>query len=237
MIVEDHLLIVEFVEADLRREGFDMLVAETCAEALQLLQGHQPALILLDSVLDDGSGEDLCRAIRSGGEDGALVHHADVPIIFLSARADEQDRLAGFRAGADDYIVKPFSPQELALRIRAILRRSQGASNAAIDIGPLRIDPRQRQVVAGDQLVDLTPKEFDLLHLLASCPGRVFSREYLLQRVWDYPKTVDTRTVDVHINRLRQKLGVYQPCGEMIGTKWGVGYQLAPLAVAHRAVA
>jgi DNA-binding response OmpR family regulator len=114
-------------------------------------------------------------------------------------------------------------------RIRAILRRSLGLSSALIEIGPLCIDPHKHQVLAGEQFVELTPKEFDLLHLLASSPGRVFSREELLERVWGYSFLGNTRTVDVHVNRLRQKLAVYEPCGEMISTEWGVGYKLTPI--------
>src|SRR5262245_13459064 len=193
MIVEDHPLIVEFVEAHLRRDDYDVVVAQGCAEAIELLQTNQPELIVLDVVLDDGIGYDLCRVIRAGGEDGSLARLADIPILMLTARADEQDRLEGFHAGADDYVTKPFSPEELMCRIRAILRRSLGLSSAFIEIGPLCIDPRKHQVLAGEHSVELTPKEFDLLHLLASSPGRVFSREELLERVWGYSFLGNTR--------------------------------------------
>jgi len=233
MIVEDNPLIVEFVEAHLRHEDFEVLVAEGCTEAVQLLGQHEPQLIILDVVLDDGLGYDLCRMIRAGGEDGGLVRLADVPILILTARADEQDRLEGFQSGADDYLTKPFSPAELIARIRAILRRSVGVSHALIELGVLRIDPRSRRVFACEQEVSLTPQEFDLLHLLASHPGRVFSREELLERVWGYSYLGNTRTVDVHVNRLRQKLAVDDVCQDLITTEWGVGYKLVVTDLEH----
>jgi DNA-binding response OmpR family regulator len=226
MIVEDHPLIVEFVAARLHNEGFEVVAAEGCGEALALLATHQPDLLIVDVVLDDGLGYDLCRTIRQGGQDGALLHLADIPILILTARADEQDRLAGFDAGADDYVVKPFSPDELVRRIQAILRRSNGQSGLLLEVGPLRIDPRRREVWAGAHAVDLTPKEFDLLQLLACNPGRVFSREELLERVWGYSFLGNTRTVDVHVNRLRQKLADADGCADLIGTEWGIGYKL-----------
>ena len=230
MIVEDNPLIVEFVEAHLRNSDFDVIVADGCQEALELLQQHKPSLIILDILLDDGLGYDVCRTIRAGGADGELARLADVPILMLTARADEEDRITGFQAGADDYIVKPFSPAELIYRIQAILRRSEGVSHALIEVGPLQIDPRTHAVQARGQAVELTPKEFDLLYLLASNQGRVFSREELLERVWGYSFLGNTRTVDVHVNRLRQKLTAVCPeCDEMINTEWGVGYKLAPL--------
>lgn len=228
MVVEDNELIVEFVEQALLDEHFDVIVAEGCAEALELLEEHHPDLIVLDIVLTDGTGYELCRAIRSGGEDGSLRGLADVPILMLTARADEQDRIEGFVAGADDYLTKPFNVAELIYRIRAILRRSRGVSHALLEIGQLRIDPFKREVSAGDQPIALTRKEFDLLHLLASKPGQVFTREELLERVWDYSYAGNTRTVDVHVNRLRQKLLLHPTDFEMISTEWGVGYKLCP---------
>ncbi|NJO85285.1 MAG: response regulator transcription factor [Blastochloris sp.] len=180
----------------------------------------------------------MCATIRSGGEEGAFARIADTPVLLLTARADEEDRLRGFESGADDYVTKPFSPEELVCRVRAILRRSNGVSNALLEIGPLQIDPRRRMVSANGQIVALTPKEFDLIHLLASSPGRVFSRESLLERVWGYSFLGNTRTVDVHVNRVRQKLAIDAQCGEMISTEWGVGYKLcAPDAADARLVA
>jgi DNA-binding response OmpR family regulator len=225
MLVEDNPLITEFVQAHLEHSNIDAIIAEGCTEARELLGTHTPDLMVLDIVLDDGLGYDLCRFIRAGGERGELAHLVDVPVLMLTARADESDRIEGFAAGADDYVTKPFNPQELVYRIQAILRRSLGTSNALIELGPLRIDPRRREVLLNTQLLELTPKEFELLHLLANHHGTVFSREDLLQRVWGYSYYGNTRTVDVHVNRLRQKLAV----GDTqlsITTEWGVGYRL-----------
>lgn len=228
MIVEDNPLIVEFVEVHLKREKFGVVAASGCTEAVQLLHNHIPGLIVLDIVLDDGNGYDLCRLIRAGGSDGEFARIADIPILILSARADEEDRLEGFRAGADDYLTKPFSPAELTFRIKSILRRSIGLSIACIEIGALRIDPRRREVYVNDHPVKLALKEFELLHLLASHPGRVFSREELLERVWGYSYMGNTRTVDVHVNRLRHKLELAGEglCNDLISTEWGAGYKL-----------
>lgn len=236
MLVEDNDLIVEFVEMHLRREMFSVITATGYTEAVQLLHNHTPGLIVLDLILDDGNGYDLCRLLRAGGDDGEFARVADVPILILSARADEDDRLEGFRAGADDYLTKPFSPAELMFRIKAILRRSMGVSIACIEIGALEIDPRRHEVRVCHQPIEVTPKEFELLHLMASHPGRVFSREELLERVWGYSYLGNTRTVDVHINRLRHKLADAGLCDDLICTEWGAGYKLEPPALKEAAV-
>ena len=235
MIVEDNPLITEFVHARLQLEDFDVISAEGCNEALHILQERQPDLLVLDVVLDDGLGYDLCRTIRSGADNGALARLADLPILMLTARANESDRIEGFQAGADDYLTKPFSPDELVYRIQAILRRSLGVSNALIESEPLLIDPRRRTASLEGRVLELTPKEFDMLHLLASNIGRVFSREELLEKVWGYSFVGNTRTVDVHVNRLRQKLAEHPTCAEMIGTEWGIGYKFVPASVAPTA--
>ncbi|NOK57617.1 MAG: NADH:flavin oxidoreductase [Chloroflexi bacterium AL-W] len=160
--------------------------------------------------------------------DGTQVPLADTPILFLSARADEADRLEGFRAGADDYLTKPFSPQELIYRLQALIRRSQGQSYTCVDVGALHIDPSRQEVTAGTQVVPLTPKEFNLLYLLARRPGMVFSRVELLQRVWGYTFVGNTRTVDVHVNRVRRKLAHFNGAGIQLATAWSVGYKLLP---------
>ncbi|MDW8213056.1 MAG: response regulator transcription factor [Roseiflexaceae bacterium] len=227
MLVDDNDLMIEFVKMHLQREQFGVISATGYTEAVRLLRNHTPRLIILDLVLDDGNGYDLCRLIRAGGDDGEFARIADVPILILSARTDEEDRLEGFRAGADDYLTKPFSLAELIFRVKAILRRSIGLSVACIEIGALLIDPRRREVRINRRLVEVTPKEFELLHLLASHPGRVFSREELLERVWGYSYSGNTRTVDVHINRLRHKLADEGLSDAMICTEWGAGYKLA----------
>ena len=231
LIVEDHQLIIEFVQQHLQRANIQVMVAETCAEARCLLHKHTPALIVLDVVLDDGSGYDLCQYIRRGGDDGELAHLVDVPILMLTALAEEQARIEGFRSGADDYVTKPFNPDELVLRIQAILRRAIGISYALLEIGPLRIDPRRHEAFLEGQLLDLTPKEFELLHLMASHQGHVFTREDLCMRVWGYSYMGNTRTVDVHINRLRQKLAHCTHTNVLIETEWGIGYKFAVASV------
>ncbi|HEU4323509.1 MAG TPA: response regulator transcription factor [Roseiflexaceae bacterium] len=229
MIVEDNPLIVEFVERHLHRHDFQVVVAEGYQDAVTLLQQQPPDLLLVDLVLDDGKGYDLCRYIRNGG-DGELARLADVPIVIMTALAEESYRIQGFEAGADDYVIKPFSAEELVYRIKAILRRSSGVSAALVELGPLSVDPRLHAASVAGAPVELTPKEFDLLHLLASCPGRVFGREELLGRVWGYSFAGNTRTVDVHVNRLRQKLVAHGLPEDLISTEWGVGYKLEPPA-------
>ena len=233
LIVEDNPLIVEFVKLHLEREAFVVVVAESCAEGLALLRSCAPDLIVLDVLLEDGTGYDFCRSVRGGGENGALAALVDVPILMLTAKADEIDRLEGFRAGADDYVTKPFSTEELLCRIKAILRRSNGLSSATLDLGPLQVDPRRHEVLVNGRCVDLTPKEFELLHVLGTSPGRVFSRDTLLERVWGYSYLGNTRTVDVHVNRLRQKLMAEGLSEDWISTEWGVGYKLVPAAAAR----
>ena len=230
MVVDDNAISCEFVETNLRRNDFEVIVANGCVEALDLLGQYKPEVILLDVALDDGCGYDMCATIRAGGLEGELAHLADVPILFVSDQIEETDRLKGFESGADDYIAKPFNPLELIYRIQAILRRSAGKCHAVIKEGPLLVDPRRRQILVRGQVVDVTPKEFELLRLLVSTAGRVFSRGELLERVWGYAAQNDTRTVDIHVGRLRQKLTTYDDtCGEMIRTVWGEGYQFVPL--------
>jgi DNA-binding response OmpR family regulator len=145
---------------------------------------------------------------------------------MLTARAEMADRLDGFDAGIDDYMLKPFEPSELIARIRAILRRASGASYNILQVGKLMIDPRQRIAQADGVALELAPKEFDLLHLLASHPGQVLARATLLERIWGYSSDISTRTVDVHIQRLREKLAVHPECAQAIATEWGVGYRM-----------
>lgn len=229
LIVEDNSLIAEFVETHLCQAGFAVVSVPTYADALHILQHQHPDLMVLDIVLDDGLGFDLCRAVRSGGEQGELSSVAEIPILILSARSSEEDRIAGFHAGADDYVIKPFNPDELVCRIRSIIRRSSGVSAARIDIGPLVLDPRRHEVQINNESIELTPKEFELLHLLASHPGSVYSREELFERVWRSSFLGQSRTVDVHVNRLRQKLESKGSCGDLIVTEWGMGYKMALL--------
>lgn len=225
LMVEDNALIAEFTEIHLRNAGFSTVVAETGEEALELLDRIRPALVILDVVLGDGiDGFEVCRRIRRRATDSSTAL-ANVPVLMLTARAEEADRLDGFNAGVDDYLMKPFNPEELVARIRAILRRTNGDSAFVLAVGGLTIDPLRRQVAANGKPLDLTPKEFELLHLLASNPGQVFPRATLLEQIWGYSGD-NTRTVDVHIQRLREKLAAQAHCADAIATEWGVGYRM-----------
>ncbi len=223
MIVEDDSLIAEAVQARLEREAIETVIASGYVEALELLRTRDPSLLVLDVVLGDGTGYDLCRALR-GTIDSTLARLVDIPVVMLTAFTNEQDCLASFQAGADDYLNKPFNLDELAYRIFAILRRSNGAGTTKLSAGPLSIDLSCHTVKAGNKMLDLTPKEFNLLRLLVSQPGRVFSRKELCKRVWGYTFLGNSRTVDVHVNRLRQKLTEYVDLG-YIETEWGIGYK------------
>lgn len=225
LVVEDNTLIAEFIVAHLQASDYKVDVAESGERALELLHTIQPSLIVLDVVLDGIDGYEVCRRIRASAFDG-LARIANVPVLMLTARAEMADRLDGFNAGVDDYMLKPFEPSELVARIKAILRRASGSSHTVLQVGKLTIDPRQRTAQADGVALELAPKEFDLLHLLASHPGQVMARATLLERVWGYSSDISTRTVDVHIQRLREKLAVHPECAQAIATEWGVGYRM-----------
>ncbi len=225
LVVEDNDLIAEFIAVHLEAADFETLHAESGERALALLQTTRPALVVLDVVLDGIDGFEVCRRIRQSAFNG-LATIANVPVLMLTARAEEADRIDGFDAGVDDYVVKPFNPDELCARIKAILRRATGVSHLILQVGGLTIDPGRRVAQAEGEALDLTPKEFDLLHLLASHPGQTFPRATLLEQVWGYTCEVNTRTVDVHIQRLREKLAPHPSCAATIATEWGVGYRM-----------
>ncbi len=218
LIVEDDEDIANSIRYNLEREGFRVRVATTGEDALELIFNGPPNLILLDLNLPHMSGFEICRRLR------AEMQTAHVPIIMLTARADETDKVLGLNMGADDYITKPFSMRELVARINAALRRTEGVEieRPAFDNGVLRIDPSTFRVSYQNQDVRLTRKEFALLSELARNQGRVLTREVLLDRVWGMNYFGDSRTLDVHIRRLRQKLG--DPA--LIETVTGVGYRL-----------
>jgi DNA-binding response OmpR family regulator len=211
---------------NLIKDGFEVIVATTGNEALELLTKHRADIILLDLMLPDMDGFEVCRRIRQGHVPETLLAPADVPIVMLTAKAEDADKLRGFETGTDDYITKPFNPLELTARLQAVLRRTIGQESLEVlEIGPLVINSTERTVLSKDTPLSLTPKEFDLLLLLARHPNRVFGREELLEKVWGYTFG-NTRTVDEHVKRLRQKL---EPAGldwELITTVWGVGYKL-----------
>jgi two-component system response regulator RegX3 len=224
LIVEDEESITVPLAEALDREGFDTKVANTVAEALEKAGRRMPDLILLDVMLPDGSGYDVARILRQ---------RSDVPIIMLTARGEETDRVVGLELGADDYIVKPFSAREVAARIRAVLRRAgetkpaSGPKDGALEVGPVRVDRDRRAASVGGTEIDLTRKEFELLELLMREAGSVISRERLIDEVWDTNWFGSTKTLDVHVSSLRRKLGDDSQNPRFIHTVRGVGFRFA----------
>jgi len=232
LVVEDEPSIAELISINLRHAGFTVLTAATAEAAREVVDRELPGLVVLDWMLTDRSGIALCRQWRSESRT------RDLPVIMLTARAEEADQVQGLEAGADDYLVKPFSPRTLVARVRAVLRRrSPQALDDAVQMGPLKLDPSTRRVtcpVAGVLTeIRLGPTEFRLLHYLLTHPERVHSRAQLLDRVWGDHVFIEERTVDVHIKRLREALSVAD-CAGMVETVRGAGYRLAamPQAVA-----
>ena len=222
LVVDDEPIVVEVIERYLRREGYTVSVAADGVTGLARAREIQPDLIVLDLMLPKLDGLEVCRSLRA---------ESSVPIILLTAKGEETDRILGLGLGADDYIVKPFSPGELVARIKAVLRRTRLAPSAdagALRFGELRIVPRRRIAEVAGQTVELTPKEFDLLFHLARHPGQVFTREQLLDQVWDYEYIGDASTVTVHVRRLREKVETDPVRPRWIKTVWGVGYKFTP---------
>jgi two-component system phosphate regulon response regulator PhoB len=219
LIVEDEPDLAELVRFHLTKAGFTAEVAQSGRGGLDAIRRSRPALVVLDLMLPDLSGTDVCREVRA---DPKL---RDLPILMLTARAEEVDRVVGFELGADDYVTKPFSPRELVLRVRAILRRSVGEplKGSVLQSGALELDLERHRCIAGGAEVDLTAKEFRLLEVLMSRPGHVMTRQRLLDDVWGSDITVTERTIDTHLKRLREKLG---GAGDVIETVRGVGYRL-----------
>lgn len=220
LIVDDEADIVELLEYNLRQAGYTVVTARDGASAMAEVHRQRPDLILLDLMLPDVSGTEVCRRLRKDASTDSI------PIMMITARGEEIDRVVGFELGADDYIVKPFSPRELTLRVQAVLRRSRPRGEPKrerLRIGPLDIDvPRHQVRVAGAE-INLTALEFKLLLDLATRRGRVQSRDALLERVWGYAPGIETRTVDTHVKRLREKLNEAREC---IETVRGVGYRM-----------
>jgi len=221
LIVEDEPDIRDLLAFHLEREGYQVSRCKSGAEALRAIAAAAPDLVLLDLMLPEMDGLEVCRRLRGDPRTVSL------PVVMLTARGEEIDRVLGLELGADDYIVKPFSPKEVVARVRAVLRRSRGGGDASVVSGALSIDPSRHVVTVEGRHVEMTPKEFDLLRALAEARGRVLSREFLLDRVWGYraASEIESRTVDVHVRRLRVKLG---PEGRRILTVKGVGYRLEP---------
>ena len=212
VVAEDDRAIADLVTMYLRRDGFGTHLARTGPDALAAVRSLRPVAVVLDIGLPDMDGIEVCRTLR--GEDDWT------PVLFVTARDDEVDRVLGLELGADDYVTKPFSPRELVSRVRAVLRRTDRPSAAPLRLGAVTIDRTQRRAWCEDREVALTATEFDLLTHLVAAPGRVFGREELLSAVWGYAAVSSTRTVDVHVAQLRAKLGARTP----IRTVRGVGY-------------
>lgn len=239
-IVDDEPTLRDVVRRYLERDGFDVLEAETGPAALDILADQQVDLILLDIMLPGLDGFSLMKSIRDQSEYSPMTVAGDVPVIMLTSRGAETDRILGFELGVDDYVIKPFSPRELVARVKAVLRRAQAKSGAGSDddatkpenqviaFATLRIDPLRRTVSAHENNVTLTAKEFDLLWLLAQHPQQVFTREQLLDKVWGYEFYGGESTVTVHIRRLREKIETDPSNPMMIQTVWGTGYKFEP---------
>jgi two-component system response regulator RegX3 len=225
LLVEDEESIVEPLREALGREGFDTSVARTAAEALELARADEPDVVLLDVMLPDGSGFDVCRELR---------RESSVPIIMVTARGEEADRIVGLEIGADDYVTKPFSAREVVARIRAVLRRTDGrpggaapADGTPLRVGELELDVARRTASFAGAPLELSRKEFDVLALLAAEEGRVVTRERLLEEVWDTTWFGSTKTLDVHVSGLRRKLGDDPSAPAYLRTVRGVGFRLA----------
>ena len=218
LLVEDEVSISEPLADHLRREGFDPAMAGSIADARTAFAAREPDIVLLDVMLPDGDGRDLCRELRA---------RSDVIIVMLTARGEELDRVVGLELGADDYVVKPFSARELVARIRAIQRRgrSSNARRSSITVGELTLDPAARTVAKAGVAIDLTAKEFDLLHLLMARAGEVVGREEIMDEVWDPHWFGPTKTLDVHISWLRKKIEDEGSDGRYITTVRGVGFR------------
>ena len=224
LVVDDEPIVTEVVQRYLVREGYHVMMAADGETALKLARDAGPDLVVLDLMLPRLDGLEVCRRLRA---------ESNVPIIMLTAKGEEADKILGLGLGADDYLTKPFSPGELTARVKAVLRRTQAAPAQAmpgdvLKLGALRVNPRARSVERDGEALHLTAKEFDLLYFLAKNAGQVFTREQLLDQVWDYEWYGDASTVTVHIRRLREKVEPSPMRPRYIKTVWGIGYKFEP---------
>ena len=223
LVVDDDPTVSEVVSIYLERAGYEVMVASDGEEALEMLENQPPHLVVLDLILPEVGGLEITRWLRVRG---------DTPIIMLTARGAESDRILGLELGADDYVVKPFSPQELVSRVKALLRRAYGLAateeRRRLEFDGLWIDPETRAVEVDGEAIELTAKEFDLLWELARHPRRVLNRDQLLDRVWGLTEYIDPSTVTVHVHRLREKIEADPANPRHIQTVWGVGYKFEP---------
>ena len=219
LVVDDEALLVKGIRFNLQNEGYEVITGSNGLEAIHMVQAEKPNLVVLDVMMPEMDGLTTCSKIRE---------FSDVPIILLTAKTDDMDKLMGFDYGADDYLTKPFNILELKARIRALLRRTAAATAASsentLSIGTITLDLNARNAYRSGVLADLTAKEFDVIEFLMKNPNRVYSREALLDTIWAYEYRSDIRTVDVHIRRLREKLEENPAEPQYILTKWGVGY-------------
>lgn len=219
LIVEDEQDVIDLLRYNLNRAGFDVLIATNGVKGLEMARSERPDVMILDLMLPQLGGEKVCKALKDDPDT------ATIPIIMLTAKGQPNDRVSGFELGADDYVPKPFSPKELVLRIQALLRRIRTAAKADIlEVGPFRVDKGAFEIRMGGQRMELTTTEFKLLTLLVERRGRTQSRERLLFDVWGYQNAIDTRTVDTHMRRLREKLGKFSSWLETIR---GEGYRFS----------
>lgn len=224
LVVEDEASIAEVISLYLKRAGYNVQTAPDGKQAMEIFERQAPDFVILDLMLPEVDGLSLTRWLRD---------RSDVPIIMLTARREEIDRIAGLEMGADDYVVKPFSPQELVSRVRAVMRRlgreqAEARNDRLLSAGNLTIDPRSRVVTVEGKPVELTAREFDMLYLLASHPKQVFTRVQLLERVWGGAQYIDPGTVTVHVRRLREKIEADPSKPARLLTVWGVGYKFEP---------
>lgn len=225
LIVDDEENIRQLVKFNLEKEGFSTIEVDNGLDCLEIIKKDKPDLIILDIMLPGKDGLDVCRKLKTQPET------AGIPIIMLTARAEEIDTILGLEMGADDYMAKPFSPRELTARVKAVLRRSQKEVNQAEDLsfGRIRLNLVRHEAFIGEEKLSLTPKEYELIKLFITNVGRAFSRDQLLELVWGYEYAGDTRTVDVHIRHLRLKLSGEPGLADALETVRGVGYRLADL--------
>jgi DNA-binding response OmpR family regulator len=224
LVVEDEPSLAEVVSLYLQRGGYQVQIATDGKQAMQILEKQIPDFVIMDIMLPEIDGLSLTRWLRD---------RSNVPIIMVTARREEIDRIAGLEMGADDYVVKPFSPQELVSRVRAVLRRggrgqAEAESERALSFNTIHIDPRTRVVMVKESQIELTAKEFDMLYHLARYPKQVFTRDQLLERVWGGAEYIDPGTVTVHVRRLREKMESDPSKPEHLLTVWGVGYKFEP---------
>jgi two-component system, OmpR family, phosphate regulon response regulator PhoB len=224
LIVDDDPDIVRLVRYNLSHAGYEVQIATTGRQALELVQKQPPDLIVLDVMLPDVDGLEVCRTLRQ------QTPSRRIPILMLTARGEEIDRVVGFELGADDYVSKPFSPRELVLRVKSILRRAGTDRTDVMHVGNIQVLPDRRQCFIGTARVTLTAKEFDLLYELMKARGNVLTREVLMDRVWGYHGDATSRTLDTHVRRLREKLG---PDGGCVETVRGIGYRISDALVSR----